>query len=502
MRGNKSKFFSLLIGLTLIFNNVNATFGTEINTTTETEVQSTEQDELEDTETGTESEIILEEDELGLVATSAILMEKSTGKILYEKNANAKMYPASMTKILTAILATEYLDMDKLYVAGYEINEIPIDSSRADNKVGESILGYNLIRGLIIPSGNETANIVAKQVALIHENREEMEYSQAQSIFMELMNEKAKSLGALNTNFTTPHGYHDDNHYTTAYDMALITKYAMDDEVIRAVAAEDSFVGNGAGDQKSDSLLTNDYQWYTHNYLIQEGSEYYYENSDGMKTGFTDQAGSCVAATATKDGVELIAIVMNSGDTERWNDAKTLFEYGFDNYSMHQLQTSNSVIDSVSIENPQLGATEKLDVKSNKDVTLYLTEEEKNSIFYRITYNPEVLSEEVNEDGQIKLKAPITEGTEIGQIKYYTQINGEEVVYEDYVLADSDVLIRTLKSDVDYYLGVAKSIIFSWKIIPIIIVVATIIILITRTINKRRRKYMNRRKKYTFRSKY
>ncbi len=440
--------------------------------------------------------------EIELVAESAVLMEKNTGKVLYEKNAHEKMYPASMTKILTAILATQYLNVDELYVAGYEINEIALDSSRADHRVGESILGYNLVRGLIIPSGNETANIVAKQVALILEERTTMEYSQAELIFMDLMNETAKNIGAVNTNFVTPHGYHDDNHYTTAYDMALITRYAMDDEVIREIGKEQSFIGNGAGDRATDDLITKEYQWYTHNYLIREGSSYYYEYADGLKTGFTTPAGSCVAATATKDGVELIAIIMKSTDTERWEDAIKLFEYGFENYSTHELQVEDMIIDSVSIEDPQLGGSEKLSVKTNKKVELYLTDEEKESIFYRISYNPEYLSSEINEDGKVKLKAPIEAGAEIGQIKYYTQVNGEELLYEDYVIAESDVLPRTLKSDIDYYSEKTKEVIFSWKIIPIIFVIGTITLMISRAIGRRRRRFLNRRKKYTFRSKY
>ncbi len=444
----------------------------------------------------------IEVEEIEIIAESAILVEKSTGKILYEKNAYQKMYPASMTKILTAIMATEYLDMEKLYVAGYEINEIPIDSSRADHKVGESITGYNLVRGLIIPSGNETANIVAKQVALIHQERETMEYSQAESVFMELMNEKAKSIGANSSNFVSAHGYHNDNHYTTAYDMALITRYSMDNEIIMEIGQEQSFIGNGAGNRATEDLVTKDYQWYTHNMLIKDNSEYKYEYATGLKTGFTNEAGKCVAATAKKGDIELIAIIMNSGENERWEDAEKLFEYGFNNYSLHELQKEYTVVDSVSIQNPQLGENEKLNVKSNKSVFLYLTQEEKESIVYRITYNSEYLSQEVNEDGKIKLKAPIEEGAEVGQIKYYTQVNDEELVYEDFLIADSDVLVRTLKSDANYYLQIAKEIVFSWKIIPILLIIIFIILMIRKMIIKRRRRYLNRSKKYTFRSKY
>ncbi len=489
----KTKRFTLLsafLAVIFVFNSMGFVFATEIN---ETNVE---------LEASTENIENIEIDELGLTAESAILMEKTTGKVLYEKNAHKPMYPASMTKILTAIMATEYLDMDKLYTAGYEINEIPLDSSKAGHKVGESITGYNLVRGLIIPSGNETANIVAKQVALIHENRENMEYNQAEEIFMELMNEKAREIGAVESNFVTPHGYHDDNHYTTAYDMALITRYAMDDEVISEIAKEQSFVGNGAGENPQEGLITNEYQWYTHNYLIKEGSPYYYPYATGFKTGFTDQAGYCVSATAEKDGVELIAIVMNSGDNERWEDAKKLFEYGYENYTMYDLQEEGKIIDSVSIESPQLGESDKLDVKTNKQVQQYLTNDEINSIFYRITYNSEFLSSEVNEDGQIKLKAPIEEGMEIGQIKYYTQVNGEELIYEDSIVSTRDVYVRTFKSDVDYYIKQAKDIIFSWRIIPISIVIGLIIFIIMRIIGNRRRTFRRRRKKYTFKTKY
>ena len=161
---------------------------------------------------------------LDLVSPSVILVEQSTGKILYSKDEHKKMYPASMTKILTALVALEHLKPEELIVAGPEVNGVPYDSSKAGHKNGETLQVENLIRGLIIPSGNETACIVASAVAKKQTGNDSISYEEAEKIFCNLMNEKAKSLGASESNFVNPHGYHNEHHYTTAYDMALIAR--------------------------------------------------------------------------------------------------------------------------------------------------------------------------------------------------------------------------------------------------------------------------------------
>ena len=180
-------------------------------------------------------------------AQSAILMEQGTGKVLYAKNERQRMYPASITKVLTAIVALEYLDPEEIVTTGTEVNAVPYDSSTAGHLVGESLKVENLIRGLFIPSGNETGCVAAAAVVKKAGYGESMAYGEIERIFSNILNEKARELGAMDTNFVNPHGYHDANHYTTAYDAALFCSAAMENELIRRIAGETEFYGNGAG---------------------------------------------------------------------------------------------------------------------------------------------------------------------------------------------------------------------------------------------------------------
>ena len=152
-----------------------------------------------------------------LQAEAAILIEASSGTILYEKNATQKMYPASMTKMLTALVALDYFKPEDLIVVGSEINEVSLDSSKAGHELGETLTVENAIRGLIIPSGNDSANVVAAAVAKKAENDENMTFGKCEVVFTDLMNKKAEELGATNSHFANAHGYHSDDHYTCAH---------------------------------------------------------------------------------------------------------------------------------------------------------------------------------------------------------------------------------------------------------------------------------------------
>ena len=248
---------------------------------------------------------------LSVSASNAILMESYTGEVIFEKNMNDKIFPASMTKILTALVAIEYFDLDDLIIVGDEINYKPDGSSVAYNIDGESILFKNLLRGLMIPSGNESANVIAKAVISKIKNDGNMDFYEAEAAFSELMNDKAKSLGAINSNFKNAHGFHDEDHYTTVYDLAIISRSAMENDFLNQIVKEVFFSGNGAGDKAGNHLLTQVYNWQTHNELIIKDNQNYYEYATGIKTGFTDEAGYCLAASAQKDGMSLVAIVAN-----------------------------------------------------------------------------------------------------------------------------------------------------------------------------------------------
>lgn len=239
-----------------------------------------------------------------VTAHSALLMDAKTGDILYAREANKQRPPASTTKILTAIIALEMAGLD----------EISTVSEKAD-KVGESSIYLykgnklkvrELIEGALIRSGNDACVAIAEQTAGSHDE------------FVRLMNLKAISLGAYNSNFVNTNGLPDKNHYSTAYDLAVIARYAMNNPVFSKIVSQKVSTIDFEKPQKSQiANNTNKLLW---NYPF----------ADGIKTGTTNAAGKCLIASATKDGRRLICVLLNAPD--RFGDAKRLLEWGF-NYT-------------------------------------------------------------------------------------------------------------------------------------------------------------------------
>lgn len=419
-----------------------------------------------------------------IVAKSALLIDENSGKVLYSKNENERVFPASLTKILTLVIAREYIEKDELIIIGNEINEIPWDSSKAGHKVGETILGVNIFRGLIIPSGNETANIVALYVAKEATGNDEISFKEAEKVFAGIMNDTARELGATNSNFITPHGYHDDNHYTTAHDMMLILQEAMKDELVRELVAEKEFKGNGAGDKATADMITQEYDWITHNSLLRSDN-YVYPYATGVKTGFTSLAEGCLAASATKEDENLLSVVFFSPDPYRWEDTISLFDHGFNNYDNVELQKKGEILAVEYIDNPMLGESNELELETSQDKKLFLNTFENDSIEKNIEYNSEFISENTTEAGDRMLKTPIVKGDIIGEIIY--SVYGEEV-FRDNLLATRNVETRTFKTDMVYYWGKVKEFITSWKMIPSTIVFLAVLAFIIRGINKHRKK--------------
>ncbi len=437
-----------------------------------------------------------EEEAIQIGAVSAILIDQDTGRVLYEKNADEELYPASMTKIMTALLCVENIKPDEIVEVGTEINYTPWDSSRAGLEVGESITGENLIRSLIIPSGNEAANTVALEVVKRKTGNNDISYPEAEKQFAAMMNERAASLGATNTNFVTPSGYHDDAHKTTARDLALISTKAMQNETIKKIAAEVSFTGPSVETGVTEDMKVVTHSWYTHNQIINPKNPYYYRNATGLKTGFTDLAGECLVGTATVDDTNLLLVLFNSPDPQRWIDAKLLFDYGFTNYSKIELQTEGSVIQEVLIDNPVKGTSEFLNVLANDNATALLADDEIEQVIHTIEFNPTFLSENYTETGSPQIKAPILAGQEIGTIKYMI---GDELLYEGPVISDVDVNQRTIFTDIKFYSEKLKDFVLSWRIIPITAAVLFSSIYIVRGLKKRK---VKKRKKVKYKSKY
>ena len=318
------------------------------------------------------------------------------------------------------------------------------------------------------------------------------------------MNKKAEELGCKNSHFSNAHGYHDDNHYTTAYDMALITKEALKNETIKKIASEKSFSGDGSGNtlEENTNLVTQTYNWRSHNLLIADG-EYNYEYATGLKTGFTDQAGDCVAATAEKDGTQLIAIIMNSEDPNRWLDARNLFEYGFNNFSINTLQKNGDVVETAGLTNNNKLNGNTLDVIVKEDIANYMLNSDVENVEKVIKYNDDLVAENKDDSSEtaVTLKAPISKDSEVGTIKY--ELNGK-TIKEAKLYASTDVEKSTILSSIQYFFKNLFTL-SNLIILAIIIIVLLIIVIIIRIIRNRRRrqayrykmpKYKNRKRRY------
>ena len=296
---------------------------------------------------------------LNINAESAILIDGDTGKILYEKSAYEKRAPASTTKIMTALLALEHCKTtDVATVTSEAITSVPSGYSTDLLKMGEELTIKDLLYALLLPSSNEAANVLAIHIAGSIDS------------FASMMNTKAMDLGCKNTHFVNPNGVHDDNHYSTAYDLSLIAKEAMKNDIFRQIVSTASYtLPNSNKYSRIDRTLI------TTNDLIKKQSNNYYEYAIGIKTGFTTPAKNCLVSSATKDGKTLIAVVLRSNtDNNRYNDTKTLFNYGFDNFSKKDIVKSGSTIKTIDVKNatsatiePQINLNEHLQAPIKKD---------------------------------------------------------------------------------------------------------------------------------------
>ncbi len=425
-----------------------------------------------------------------IMAGSFILMDETSGRVLYSKNENKRMYPASMTKILTSMLVLDYFAPQEIITIGDEINNIPSDSSIAGHKIGEDLSVENLVRGLIIPSGNETGCVAVKAVMQRITGSSQLDYAEAEKRFAQLMNEKARQLGALNSNFINPHGYHNEMHYSTAYDIAVISKAALQYDLIRSVAAERGFEGNGAPlTEKSNPRF---YSWKSHNLLLVDG-EYFYPYARGIKTGFTDDAGYCLSAYAVKDNKKLISVVMFSTDNYRWTDSISLFDYGFENFDYRSVQEDGVVIGEVELSREKLGTANTVPVAVKGSFSDFFSQKELDSIRREITYLDEfkeadekILKDEKIRNDDFLIMAPIEEGQVIGMVTYTFN---DQVIFEAEAYVTEGAEARDLKSDALYYLEQFLLVAFTKKAVPFwIVAVALITLLIIRIRSNRNKK--------------
>lgn len=254
---------------------------------------------------------------LSLVSDGAILIDASSGAVLYSKNADTKFYPASITKIMTTLVAVEKGSFSDSVVCNADtLNAVEQGSSRVGLEAGEVISLEDALYFVMLASGNDAAAVVAEHIGGTVDN------------FVAMMNEKAAELGCENTHFTNPHGLHNENHYTTARDMAKIMQAAVSNEDFCKIASSTNHTAAATN-------LNDERPTWNHHKMILPASEYHYDGVKEGKNGYTTTALNTLVTTAEKNGVKLIAVLLHcQGAPSTYSDTKKLFNYGFDNFSI------------------------------------------------------------------------------------------------------------------------------------------------------------------------
>ena len=352
-----------------------------------------------------------------LYALSAILMVEDTGEIIFEKNPDEIRYPASTTKMLTVLLGILMVDDLYTYVTVSEsaVN-VPEDSSTMHLKAGEEIRYIDVLYGTMLLSGNDGANVIAEAV------------SGSIPEFVDLMNSTAALYGCTNTHFANPHGYHDDNHYSTARDLAIIARQAMQNEQFRQIASAVTWSIPKTNMQRARTITTKS------EYMLSGSEEspnkYYYPYAVGIKTGSHSQSGYCFAGAAEKDGVRLISVVLFTGKRARWADTIKLMNYGFSQFvSVTPIDLYN--MNPITIETNNYSTSD-----SNRGKILFTCQlQDPSSDNPRITATStdvKRMAANLNNTMMIQytrdFSAPVKAGETIGTLTYFPQY-GDPVVY-------------------------------------------------------------------------
>lgn len=340
---------------------------------------------------------------------AAIVMDASTGLILYEKNIHKKYYPASITKILTTLLAIENCSLNEIVTfSRTAIFGIERDSSHIGIDVGEKLTVEQSLYGIMLESANEVAYGIAEHVAGDMES------------FADLMNKKAKELGCVDSHFVNSNGLHDDDHYTSAYDMALISKAAINNSTFRKVTSTVSYVIPPTNIQEESRYLTN------HHKMLRNTS-YHYDGCIGGKTGYTTISKNTLVTFAKRGDMELICVVMRSDGQHQYTDTAELLDFGFNNYTAYDL-TKQSITNK-NDSSPFFTRYNKLFDKTNsplmtstKDIVVLPNSVDVNDVTKSVTYNSATLDDGMNT---------------IGTITY---------TYDDKVVGGADILYNNTKT--------------------------------------------------------
>lgn len=326
---------------------------------------------------------------IGISAECACVIDALTGRVIYEKNMNKQHTMASTTKIMTALVALENSKFDDIVTVSE--NAAGTEGTSLYLKAQQQATMEDLLYGLMLQSGNDAAIAIAEGV------------SGSVSEFAVLMNKKCAEIGVKNTSFKNPNGLDEDGHFTTAYDLAMITREAMKNETFRQIVST-----------KSKQILNGTQTVSNHNKMLRQ-----YEGCIGVKTGFTKKSGRCLVTAANRNGVEVIAVTLNAPND--WNDHRKMLDYAFANTVRFPIVAKGMTVNTITVKD---GESVSLELCADKDV--YITEN-ANEKFKNISIKCKIPNQ---------ITAPITKDEKIGEMTIYYKNSPIETVD---LLASADV---------------------------------------------------------------
>lgn len=404
-----------------------------------------------------------------IIAETAVVIDAKTGQVLYNKNMHDQRFPASTTKLITALLAIENLDLSKTVTIDAETPFT--EGSRVYLLEGERVTVDQLLYAMMLESANDAAVALGKEIA------------GSIPAFAERMNRKAIELGAKNTNFVNPNGLHDDNHVSTAYDLAMIAKEAMKNEKIRELVTTYRYIIPATNMQETRYLYNTNRLIYDEKTKVDVNGVLRvakYEGATGIKTGYTSKAGGCLIAGAIRGDTELISVVLKSTDAGRFADSIALLDYAFDNYKSVKAMNAETVIGEINVKR---GSINRVDVVAADSVYATLPAEASPSIV-----NTKVVLDK-------NVRAPVEAGQKVGVVEIY---EGEKLVGTIDAVAAEEIPEGGLLSIIGISDNTAKVIerVISSILLFIVFLFVVYVILKRRQIRRRRQRRLERARRY------
>jgi D-alanyl-D-alanine carboxypeptidase (penicillin-binding protein 5/6) len=393
-----------------------------------------------------------------IMGSAACVIDAWTGIVIYDKDGKVQRAPASTTKMITCLLVLENLNLETQVIIDKEV--IATKGNTLEFKEGEILSVKDLVYGMMVYSANDAAVALAKEV------------SGSIPAFVDLMNMRAKELGAENTNFLNPHGLTETGHVSTAYDLAMIARGCMENELFRTICKTPSY-------KMSANFKSPEREIYTTNLLLTEDPimvtvggilrPVKYDSCVGIKTGFTLAAGNCLVAAATKNGTTFISVVLNSGELERFSDSIALLDWSYDNYRSNQTVVKGEPVDKVKIKG---GAILNAPMVGDRDHFLLIPNDAADSV---------VTTKVILEKG---LSAPISKGAIVGKIEVY---EGDRLVDTINGVLEEDIIQGTFLTKVGIPDKFGKPIIIFFVGILALLILFVFTIIVARIIVKRKK---------------